>query len=46
MTNFIIIQSWMVKYLKLRGTELLFYAYIFNFCQEGKTYRINKTFLS
>jgi predicted transcriptional regulator len=35
--NFINIQSWMVTELKLKGNELLCYASIFGFSQDGET---------
>lgn len=36
--SYITIQSWMVNDLKLKGNELLAYAVIFGFSQDGETY--------
>ncbi len=35
-SNYIVIQGFMVKELKLKGTELLVYAIIYGFSQDGK----------
>ena len=35
--NFIIIQGWMITELHLSGNELLIYAAIFGFSQDGKS---------
>lgn len=35
--NFIVIQGWMVSKLELKGNELLAFALIFGFCQDGET---------
>ena len=36
-TNYITIQGWMVKELKLRGNELLVFAIIYGFTQDGES---------
>jgi len=36
--NYINIQGWMVKDLGLKGNELLVYAIIYGFCQDGETH--------
>ena len=35
--NYINIQGWMVERLNLKGNELLLYALIFGFCQDGNS---------
>ena len=37
-TTYINIQSWMVQKLKLKSNELIIYALIHGFCQDGKSY--------
>ncbi len=37
-TNYITIQGWMISELKLKGNELLIYAIIYGFTQDGKNY--------
>lgn len=34
--NFVVIQSWMLKEMKLKGNELLVYAIIYGFSQDGE----------
>ena len=46
MNNFIVIMDWMLKDLKLKGNELIVYALIFGFCQDGSSYKINKSYVS
>ena len=41
--SYITIQSWMVKELKLKGNELIVYALIHGFCQDGKSYFYGST---
>jgi len=41
--TYITIQSWMVKELKLKGNELIVYALIHGFCQDGKSYFYGST---
>jgi hypothetical protein len=36
-TNYIVIQGWMVNKLKLSGNELMLYAVIYGFSQDGKS---------
>ena len=35
--NYILIQAWMITDLKLSGNELLLYALIYGFCQDGES---------
>lgn len=35
--NYILIQGWMIEELDLRGNELLAYALIHGFCQDGQS---------
>ena len=34
--NFLIIQGWMINHLKLKGNELIIYAVIYGFTQDGE----------
>ena len=36
--SYFCVQSWMVTELKLKGTELIIYAIIYGFSQDGKSY--------
>ena len=35
--NFMVIQSWMIKYLNLKGNDLLIYAIIYGFSQDNES---------
>ena len=35
--NYIVIQGWMINQLNLKGNELLCYALIYGFSQDGKS---------